>query len=353
MLALRVYGKGQFRVEDTPEPQPGPGEVKLEVRFCGICGTEVHDYVQGPRLLPVGRPHPQTGRTAPITYGHEFSAEVVELGEGVTGIDVGDRVVVRPTMPCYRCRYCREGRTIQCLQLATIGGAADGGYARFVVVRADCILPLPASVSWETGAYVEPFACAVRAVRRSRMEPGAVVAIIGAGPIGLLTLQMALICGAREAHVFETARTRRDIALQLGATTVHDPRDGNPGQIIGTLTGGQRADVAFECAGSEAALQLADQVSGRGATIVQVGVQDKPITFDFFNLFFREKSIVTSQGYSTAEFEIAVGLLGAGRLKPHPVMTSAIIRLDQVISDGLEVLVGPERERHCKILVTP
>lgn len=353
MRALRVYGKDDFRIEDIPEPQPGPGEVKLEVRFCGICGSDVHDYVEGPRLLPVGRPHPQTGRIAPITYGHEFSASVVEVGSAIEGIRPGDRVVVRPTMPCYRCRYCREGRAIQCTQLAAIGGAADGAYARFAVARADCVLPLPASVSWETGAYAEPLACGVRAVRRSRLEPGAVAAVIGAGPIGLLTMQMALACGAREVYVFETAQVRRELALRLGATAVLDPREGDPGRVIGKLTGGQRVDVAFECAGTGPALQLADQVSGRGATIVQVGVQREPVTFDFFSLFFREKTIVTSQGYSNPEFEIAVGLLGAGRIKPHPVMTSAIIPLEEVISGGIEALLGPQRESHCKILVAP
>lgn len=353
MRALRVYGKGGFRLEDIPEPKPGPGEVKLQVRFCGICGTEVHDYIEGPRLLPIGRPHPQTGRSAPITYGHEFTAEVVEVGADVTTVRIGDRAVVRPTMPCYRCRYCREGRTIQCAQLAAIGGAADGGYARFVVVRADCVLPLPANVSWEAGAYAEPLACAVRAVRRSRIEPGASVVVIGAGPIGLLTMQMALISGAREVHVFETSDTRRELALRLGATTALDPRTGDPGQIVGKLTDGRRVDIAFECAGNGAALMLADQVTGRGATIVQVGVPGKPIEFDFFGLFFREKSLVTSQGYSNAEFEIAVGLLGNNRINPHPVMTSAVIPLEEVISGGIELLAGPQRERHCKILVAP
>ena len=185
------------------------------------------------------------------------------------------------------------------------------------------------------------------------MLPSWDAAVGGAGPIGLLTMRMALACGAREVHVFGTARVRRDLALRLGASSVHDPREGDPGRIIGGLTGGQRVDVAFECAGTGPALQLADQVSGRGATIVQVGVHREPVSYDFFSLFFREKTIVTSQGYSNPEFEIAVGFLGAGKLKPHPVMTSAVIPLEEVITGGIEALLGPQRESHCKILVAP
>jgi len=353
MQALRVYGKGDFRLEEVPEPQPGPGEVKLQVRFCGICGSDVHDYVEGPRLLPVGRPHPQTGRMAPITYGHEFSAEVVRIGTDVSGVAPGDRVVVRPTMPCYRCRYCLEGRSIQCTQLAAVGGAADGAFARYAVVRADCVLPLPGNVSWEAGAYAEPLACAVRAVRRSRLEPGAVAAVVGAGPIGLLTMQVAFACGAQAVHVFETAPERRELAAYLAATTVHDPRDGDPGRVIAGLSGGRRADVVFECAGTAPALQLADAVSGRGATIVEMGVQREPVRFDFFSLFFREKTLVTSQGYSTPEFEIAIGFLASGKVDPHPAMTSATIPLQEVVSGGIEALLGPHRNAHCKILVAP
>lgn len=353
MKALRVYGKQDFRLEDVEEPQAGPGEVKLAVHFCGICGSDVHDYIDGPRLLPVSRPHPQTGRLAPITYGHEFSAEVVNVGAGVNCIVPGARVVVRPTMPCYRCQYCREGRSIQCTELAAIGGAADGAFAPYVAVRADCVLPLPDSVSWQAGAYVEPLACAVRAVRRSHLEPGAVVAVIGAGPIGLLTMQMALACGAQAVHVFETEKHRRELAERMGATTVHDPRDGDPGRAIGALTKGRRADIVFECAGSGPALLLADAVSGRGATILEMGVHREPVSFDFFNLFFREKSIITSQGYTNAEFEIAIAFLASGKVNPHPVMTSATIPLTDVMSRGIEALLGPKRASHCKILVTP
>lgn len=353
MRALRMYGKRDIRVDDVPEPQAAPGEVKLEVRFCGICGSDIHDYVDGPTLLPVNKPHPQTGKLAPITAGHEFSAQVVELGAGVSGFSPGDRVAVRPTLPCYKCRYCREGRYIQCTVLAAIGAATDGAFARYVSVREDCLCRLPDEVSWEAGAYAEPLACAVRAVRRSGLESGATVGLIGAGPIGLLTMQVALAWGAQAVHVFEPVPKRRELAERLGASTVHDPQAGNPARIIAGLTDGRRADVVFECAGTCAALPLADSLGGRGTTIVEMGVQREPCRFDFFSLFFREKTIVTSQGYTNSEFETAVGLLASGKVRVHPFMTSAVVPLEDVIAEGFEALAGPERLSHCKILVAP
>lgn len=353
MKALRMYGKRDLRLDDVPEPEAGPGEVKLEVHFCGICGSDLHDYVDGPTLLPVNKPHPQTGKLAPVTAGHEFSARVVALGAGVSGFAPGDRVAVRPTLPCYKCRYCREGRYIQCTVLAAIGAAADGAFARYVTVREDCLCPLPDQVSSEAGAYAEPLACAVRAVRRSGLEPGASVALIGAGPIGLLTMQVAFACGAHAVHVFETVPGRRELALSLGATSAHDPRENSPARTIAALTRGQRADLVFECAGSCEAMTLADALGARGTTIVEMGVQREPCRFDFFSLFFREKTIVTSQGYTNTEFETAVGFLASGKVRVHPFLTSAIVPLDQAIARGFEELIGPRRTEHCKVLITP
>jgi len=207
-------------------------------------------------------------------------------------------------------------------------------------------------VSYEAGAYAEPLACAVRATRRARLEPGAAVAVVGAGPIGLLTMQMAAACGAGAVHVFETVAWRRELALNLGATSAHDPREGDPGKTFAALTEGGRADIVFECAGTGPALLLADMLCGRGGTIVEMGVQRKPVSFDFFRLFLREKTVVTSQGYTNREFEITLNLLRAGKISVEP-MTSAKIALDDVLTRGIEELIGPHRETHCKILVSP
>ena len=139
MKALRWHAQRDIRLDEVPEPSPGPGEVKLKIKWCGICGSDIHEYESGPLLVPAKRPHPQTKKMAPITLGHEFSAEVVEIGAGVSGFNVGERVVIRPTMPCYNCYWCKRGQHIQCTTMGTMGGAADGGFAPYVVARSDTL----------------------------------------------------------------------------------------------------------------------------------------------------------------------------------------------------------------------
>ena len=181
MKALRLYGGKDVRLENIPEPEPGPEDIKIKVKWCGICGSDVHEYEMGPFLVPVKKPHPRTGKLAPIVGGHEFSGEVVKVGGNVKNINIGDRVTVRPTLPCYKCYYCKQGRHIQCVILGTIGGAADGAFAEYMVAPFDNVYKLPDSLSYEAAAFAEPLACAVHAVNRSRMRLGDAVAIIGAG----------------------------------------------------------------------------------------------------------------------------------------------------------------------------
>lgn len=352
MKALRYHGRRDFRLEELPEPEPGPGEVKVKVKFCGICGSDMHEYLAGLSGVPTGRPHPATGMMAPIVGGHEFSGVVSELGESVQGIAVGDRVSIRPTMPCYECEYCEQGRYVQCVKLATIGLAADGGFAEYTIVREDCVVPLPDSMSFQAGAYVEPLACGVHAVNRGRMRPGDVAVVLGVGCIGMMAMQAALAMGASKVFVFETVAERREMALRLGATDAFDPREVDPGKTIAALTNKRRADIAFECAGVPATMLLADEVTGRGATIVEVGAMLSPCEFPFLNLFLREKSIVASQGYLNDEFKQAAKLIATGQVQTEP-MTTDTISLNDVMSRGFDVLAGEQRNAHCKILVSP
>lgn len=352
MKALRYYGREDMRLEDIPEPETGSDEVKIKVKWCGVCGSDVHEYRSGPILLPVKKPHPLTGRQAPITGGHEFSGDVVEIGSSVTNFEVGDRVTVRPTIPCYKCYYCKQGRHIQCSTLGTIGLAADGAFAEFVVVPSDNVYKLPVGATYEMGAFAEILACGVHAVKRSRMEPGATVAVIGAGPIGLLTMQSAIARGAGQVIVFETLQRRSQLAKDLGATEVINPSEVNPGKAIAALTDRRRADIVFECAGPSEAMLLAANVCGRGGTVVEVGLMTDACTFPFQSLFMREQTIVASQGY-VDEFPAAISFLATGKVKCDPMMISAKIKLDDIMEKGIKELMGERRSEHCKILVSP
>jgi (R,R)-butanediol dehydrogenase/meso-butanediol dehydrogenase/diacetyl reductase len=242
---------------------------------------------------------------------------------------------------------------VQCNVLAAIGAAADGAFAEYAVVRQDCLHPLPENVSFEAGAYAEPLACGIRAVNRSGLRPGAIVAVVGAGPIGLLTLQAAIACGASSAYVFEIAPQRRGIAQELGATEVFDPCDAGLGKKFTTLTKGLRADIAFECSGTVEGMLLADSLTGRGGVIVSAGVISEPVKLSFLNLFLREKAIITSQGYVNEEFEAAVRFLAAGRVRTDPLLTSKKIHLGEILEKGFGELASARRHEHCKILVSP
>ncbi len=351
MKALLFYGGSDMRLEDVPEPSPTSDEVKVQVKWCGICGSDLHEYQNGPILVPVKKPHPRVGKKAPIIGGHEFAGEVVEVGSNVTRINPGDRVTVKPTLPCYHCHYCQKGRHIQCNSLALLGGAADGAFAEYIVVPADNVYKLPMDVTYEIGTFAEPLACALHAINRGGMKPGANVAVVGAGPIGLLTMQAVLACGAAQVIVFEMIPSRVDLAKKLGASMVVDPRDGKAGKTMAHLTDGLRADVVFECAGPGQALLLANEVCGKGGVIVEMGLMTDACDFPFQDLFMREKSIITSQGY-VDEFAAAVALMAGERVMCEP-MISDRISLDEVLEKGILAMMGPDRMKHCKILVSP
>lgn len=351
MKALKWYGQKDIRIEEVPEPSLSPGWVKIKVKWCSICGTDIHEYEAGPLLIPAKRPHPMTGKTAPIILGHECSGDVVEVGSDVTGFNVGDRVTVRPTMPCYNCYFCRRGQHIQCTTLGTLGAAADGAFATYLVARSDSIYRIPDELDYESAAFCEPLACCIHGCKRGGVKPGDNVAIIGAGPIGLLTLQVTRNAGASKVFVIEPLANRRKVALELGATEAFDPTEVNAGKEIAKATDGIRADIAFECAGPPEAMLTALAVSARGGKIVEIGQMVEPCEFPFSMLWFQEKTIITSQGY-VDEFPASIAFLADGRVNAEPLIT-AKIRLDDIIEKGFKELAGEQRLKYLKILVSP
>lgn len=351
MKALRWYGQRDIRLEEVPEPFPGKGEVKIKVKCCGICGTDFAEYAEGPILVPAKRPHPLTGKQTPVTLGHEFSGEIVELGSEVTGFAVGERVTVNPLLVCHDCYWCKWGRYNECAKLATLGLGADGGFAEYVIAPTYGCYKLPPEVSYEMGAVCEVLSVLVRACKRGGVLPGDSVAIIGAGPVGLLALQVAKASGAGKVFVSEPIPKRREIAKKLGATAVYDPQEVDVGKEIAKLTDGLRADVTIDCVGNAASLETALRVSRRAGRIVLVGIPTKPIEFRFDRLLFPEKDLIPVQGF-VDEFPAAISLLVDGRVKIDPLIT-ARIKLDDVIEKGFKVLDSEQRAEHFKILVSP
>ncbi len=358
MKAAVWHGRRDVRIEDIPEPpSPGPGEIKIKVAWCGICGTDLHEYAAGPIFTQVNEPHPVSGKMAPLVPGHEFAGTVAEVGPGVTSVKVGDPVTPNPLIADWECYYCKHALPQLCEKIGFLGCHDDGGFAEYVNVKVETgketipiIYKLPDGVSLEAGALVEPLSVGVQAVQAGHLLEGETVAIIGAGPIGLCTIQAARTAGARLIIAVEPTAGRRKFAEDMGATVVVDPNSEDVVQVAQDLTGGLGVDCSFECVGAEAPMKSALAVIRKAGRAVVVGIFEKPALTDYFNLVFFDKTITGTFGYSD-HFKITLPLLADGRLQAEPLITGRI-GLDDLVEKGFEELLT-NKENNVKIIVSP
>jgi len=338
MRAARWHARGDVRVEDVPIPTVGPGEVLLRVSWCGICGTDVEEYRDGPVVIPVDRPNPLTGQCAPVTLGHEFAGEVVEVGPEVRGIAVGDRVVPDICLFCGQCHYCRRHEYALCVDWAAIGLHADGGLAEFVKVPARQCVQLPAEISDEESALIETTEVAVRAVRHAGVRLGDSVAIVGDGAVGLITLQVARAAGATTVILLGHRAPRLDLGRSLGADAVFDTADPAWVRSVTDLTHGLGVDVAIECAGSAQAIRDSIASTRKGGRIVLLAVLGTPVPLDTWAIVEGERTVTGSvQHHFDEDLPIAVDLIASGRIDVRPLITRRIA-LDRVVVDGFAAL---------------
>jgi (R,R)-butanediol dehydrogenase / meso-butanediol dehydrogenase / diacetyl reductase len=345
------YGRQDVRVETVPElPPPGPREVKISVRWCGICGTDMHEYWSGPKYVWTGGPHPLTGRMAPLTLGHELSGDVVQTGEEARGVRTGDRVTVDPAIYCGECYWCRRNQYAICEKVAGVGLCCDGGFATYVTVPDYCVYKLPVEVSYEVGALIEPLAAAIHGVRRGRVMEGDSVVVLGAGPLGLCALQSARAAGASQVFVIETLESRRELARQLGASLVLDPTRFEVDREVFDKTNGIGADVGIECVGGTDTVHELLATVRKGGRVVVLGVFGANSEIDFNRLVFGEREVVGSLANS-GEFAAAIALLMDGRIRLDSLITSKI-GLTEIVEKGFLELAR-DKERQIKILVSP
>jgi len=341
MLAVRWHARGDVRVEEVPPPAPpGPGELQLRVRWCGICGTDLEEWLSGPVFIPASVPHPLTGARAPLVLGHEFAGVVVAVGAGVTGALPGLRVAVDTIVSCGSCHWCQRGQVTRCPALGALGLHGDGGLAELCNAPARMCLPVPDTVADDEAALAEPLAVAVRALRRGGLRPGERVAVVGAGTVGLMAVQAAAAFGAGSVAVVEPLPERRALAIGLGADRAVPPGDAPA----------LEADVAIECAGAPDAIQTALQALRSGGRAVLLGIVTEPAPIAPMDLVRGEKSLIGSLSHVWDEdFREALQLLGRGAVQAAPLITDRI-PLGAAVTGGL-TLLRDEPERHLKILV--
>ncbi|MFF2876391.1 2,3-butanediol dehydrogenase [Gottfriedia sp. NPDC057991] len=335
MKAAKIYGKRDIRVEEVAIPELSKGMVVVKVEFAGICGSDLHEYSEGPFSI----------RTHSV-MGHEFSGIVTEIGEGVTTVKAGDRVAVEPIIACGQCINCKKGYVNLCKARQGYGYTESGGFAQYAVVKQENVFKLPDEMSLELGALVEPTAVAVHAVRESQLKLGDTAAIYGAGPIGLLLLQSVKAAGASMIFVVEVSEERRQKALELGATFVLNPLECNIKTFIHSKTNGG-VNVAFDVAGVQETFLNGVTTVQSGGEYKIVSLWENPVTFQPNAIVTAEISVSGSYAYRNL-FPEVIRLLACGIIDGNAIITS-VIPLDRIVEEGFEVLMKDHNQ--CKILV--
>ncbi len=295
-------------------PTAGPGEVVVRSHVAGVCRTDLE-------MLHGGLTDPRWVRF-PLVPGHEWSGAVAELGEGVIDVAVGDRVVCEGMIPCNRCRRCKEGATQLCLNYDQIGFTRGGGYGEYVRVPRHVVHRLPDHVSFAAGALVEPAACVLRGLERTRPRPGETVGVVGIGTLGSLALKLALLYSPGALVAYGVRPEELAFAERLGAgATVHVLEEDAVVTTQRLLGGG--LDVVIETAGSVDAIDLATSVVRPGGRVVLLGIagEGKRLDLPADRIMFGDMDVIGSCSYSTAAWSVVVRLLEQGVVDLDPIVT--------------------------------
>lgn len=321
MKAARFYEKHKLVVEDVPIRELEPDEVLVKIRYCGICGTDVHIFEGDEGSVEV---------TPPTTLGHEFSGDIAEVGSAVRKLKTGDRVSVDPNASCDMCYFCANGRKHLCKDMVGIGTAADGGFAEYIIVKEHLAFVIPDSVSYESAAMIEPISCCLHGAELTGVELGDTVMVVGTGNIGLIMIQLVKYMGASKIIAVEPSEIRRERAKHYGAhIAVHPDEDLSKileEQNIANI------DKVIDCAGLTVTAEYALKYAGKGATIMLFGLTGPNDRIEImpFDLFKRELTIKASFVNPYA-YERSVRLLESGIVNVDEIITD-IVELDDIQS---------------------
>jgi L-iditol 2-dehydrogenase len=308
MKAIRLYDINDLRLEQVPNPIPKANELLLRTASVGICGSDVHYFKEGGTGGSI-MPHP-------LILGHEFSAWIE------SGPNKGQLVTVDPALPCGICEYCLEGNPNLCLNLQFAGSEdTDGALQEFLTWPKEAIFPLPKSCTPEEGAMMEPLGVAIHAMRLGKVFPGMNIGVFGAGPIGLLTIQMAKLAGASRIFSTDKLSNRIESALECGATDIM-LADGNEISKILSMTGGRGLDVTFEAAGEDGmAVETAVQTAKRGGTTVLIGIPVEDTTAFTASAARRRGLTIKLSRRMKNTYPTAINLVASGQINLNPLIT--------------------------------
>ncbi len=310
MFRQVMTAPGEIVFEETAVPAPAPDQVLVRIKRIGVCGSDIHVY---------HGTHPFT--PYPVTQGHEVSGYVEALGEGVSQFAVGQKVTVEPQVFCGKCYPCTHGKYNLCETLKVMGFQTTGAGSEYFAVDASKVTALPENLTYDEGAMIEPLAVTVHAAKRFAPMEGAKVAILGCGPIGILLAQSCKALGAAQVLITDISDYRLALAAECGADFTVNTREKDFGETLVECFGPDKADVIYECAGTDITMNQAIRCARKGSTIVLVAVFGKMATVDLAVLNDHELLLDTSMMYRHEDYVDAIRLVSEGKIRLKPLMS--------------------------------
>jgi L-iditol 2-dehydrogenase len=323
-LSVVIHGKGDLRLENTPVKASGPDDVLIEIKSGGICGTDIHLFLEGNIGSLVA--------TKPYIPGHESAGQVIKVGDNVKHLKPGDRVAIEPVVGCGKCTQCKLGHYQRC-DVMTICSIPphDGNLCRYKVHNGSFCHKLPDNVSYEEAALLEPLAVVVHAVRRAGVSAGNYVMVCGAGPVGLLCLQTAKAFGASHVVVTDIVDHRLEIAKKLGADFTVNVKNKTDEQIVAEIwkpLGGKQPNVTVECTGAEASTRVGIKATAQGGVLSLVGFGPDFINVPMVQVCIRELVLQGTYIYANS-YKLSIDLVSQGKVNMKPIITHRY-KLEQV-----------------------
>jgi L-iditol 2-dehydrogenase len=336
--AARYYSKSDIRIEEVDLPELKPGEAKVRVRACGICGSDLTDWYMEPR--------------APAFFGHEPAGDVVEVGKGVANLKEGDRVFVHHHVPCFVCHYCRRGYYTLC-QTFKDTSLFPGGFSEYIIVPALNVerdtLRLPESVSYQEATLIEPVGCCIKGTKRANIQLGDTVAVIGAGFMGLVHVQLARLFGAGRVITIDSVPYRLGKAEEFGSDHTINFKENPVLDRFRELNEGRGADVVIVCTGHHDALEEGIEIAEKGSTVYLYAPlpPDTSFPIDIYRFFFSEITLITTYSASHLDTRAALSLIESGQIDAKNLVThryplektGEALKLAMRAKDSLKVVV--------------
>ena len=339
MKSAVFYGKHDLRVEEHEMPKVGPKDVLIQVKACGVCGTDVHIYEGDKGAAEV---------TPPTILGHEFSGVIAEVGSEVTNYKAGDRVCIDPNCYCGACEPCRNGVVHYCEHMIGYGTTVNGGFAEYCAVNERQVYKLGDNTSFEQGAMTEPVACCLHGMDMCEIRPGHQVVVIGGGMIGLLMLQLSSLAGAAKVALLEPVESKREVGKKLGADICIDPIHEDVKARL-KEEGMTWVNTVIECVGRPSTIEQAIDIAGNKAVVMMFGLTkpDETISVKPFEIF-RKELVLKASYINPYTQKRALDLIDSGRLDVSS-MVYEVADLDELA----DILSNPDLRAKGKYIISP